>query len=170
MKYKVMAGTELYASLAALQKKANKYHLAAQKLAKSIGAERTATRSDRNIAGGIDAFQFPRGKEPDVLMWMRPDRHNNPNLFYPRFGKKYTDNQELHDKIAALPVLTIKEYNEVIGFESYFGGNFVHYRTYGLDIYKAYALVSVPGEKYKPISSDMVEILESEYLKLKKKK
>lgn len=169
MKFKVFKGTELYIQLVAIQKKADQCQQASQKLAKSIGAINVATRGN-NIAGGVDGFEFEPGKEPDLLMWMRPDRHNNKNLFYPRYGKKYTQNQELHDKIAALPVVKFNEYNAIIGFESQFGGNLVHYRCYGLKIHKDFALVSIgEGAKYTPNSADMIEILESEYKMLEKK-
>jgi hypothetical protein len=170
MKFKILKGTDLYYQLAAIQKKADQCVASSKKLAKSIGAINVETIRGRNIAGGIDAFEFPYGKEPDMLLWMRPDRHNNPRLFYPRYGKKYTMNQELHDKILALPVVTRDEYNDIIGFKSHFGGGLVHYVTYGLKIHKDFALVSISeGATYTPISKDMIEILESEYMLLEKK-
>lgn len=169
MKFKVLKGTKLYMQLVAIQKQADKCRRASQKLAKSIGATNVATRSGLNLAGGVAAFEFPCNKEPDAMFWMKPDRHNSPNLFYPRYGKKYTQNQELHDKIAALPVVTIAEYNAIIGFEKHWGANMTQYVTYGLSIHKDFALIKISeGAKYTPNSEDMVEILESEYQKLKK--
>lgn len=169
MKFKILKGTVLYEQLVAIQKRADKCLQASQKLAKSIGATNVATRDGRNLAGGVDAFEFPYGKDPDAMLWMKPDRHNSPRLFYPRSGKKYTQNQELHDKIDALPVVTIDEYNAIIGFERHWGSNLTHYVTYGLSIHKDFALIKISeGATYAPATEDMVEILESEYEKLKK--
>jgi len=173
MKFKILKGTELYTQLDAIQKKADQCHQASKKLAKSIGAIDTASRKNLTIAGGIDAFEFPYDKHPDLLMWMRPDRHNNPNLFYPRQGKKYDANKPLLEKIDALPKISRDEYNAIIGFVPSWGtlsGGLAHFKAYGLKIHKDFALVSISeGATYKPISGDMIEILESEYLALEKK-
>ncbi len=169
MKYKILKGTDLYNLLAAIQKKANDCHKASRKLAKSIGAIGTATTGTHKRAGGVDAFEFAYDKHPDKALWMQPDRHNNKNLFYPRSGKKYKANDDLHAKIKALPSITYEEYNGVIGFEPSWGNDLTRYKSYGLSIHEDFALVEVgEGSGYKPNSPDMREITVSEFNSLKK--
>jgi hypothetical protein len=171
MKFKVLKGTALYDQLAAIQKKANDCSKAAIKFAKSLGADAVFTHGRINAAGGIDAFRFEWGKDPDKLLWMQPDRHKTPRAFYPRSGKKYGANKELHEKIRALPVVTIEELNTIIGFKGHIGvegAGIVHYRTYGLDLFPNYAVISIPdGCGYKKSNKDMIEITTSEFNKLK---
>ena len=164
MKYKVLKGTELYTALKAIQKKCWDAVDAAKKLGESLGAKDVATRGN-DRAGGIDAFQF--SESPNKILWMQPDRHNNKDFYYPRYGKKYKENDSLHEQIKALPIVSFKEYNSVIGLNAQFVG-LTHYRSFGLHIYEEYALIEV-GEKckYKPLS-DMTEITVSQFNKLEK--
>lgn len=164
MKYKVLPHTELFLKLNELFERCLYANEAADKLAKSIGASDHATLG-RNRAGGIDAFQFARGKEPDKELWMQPDRHKNPDLFYPRNGKKYTANKELHEKIAALPTVSFDQYNAVIGFEKQWKG-FTQIRTYRLQRHEAFFLIDTTDEAdYTPVEG-MQEITVSEYKSL----
>ena len=168
MKFKVEKGTELFDKLVSVKDKMDKAQTAAEKLGKELGGEAVYSRRYINVAGGIDAIRFAYTTEPDKELWMKPDRHNSPRLFYPRSSKKANkQNQPIHDKIRALPVVTEDEYNDIIGFKYHWVG-LRNYRTYNLFIYDTYAIIETgEGADYKPIEG-MVEILESEYYKLKK--
>lgn len=167
MKYKVVKGTPLFDQLQALAQRCIDANAAADDLAKSLGAEASYSRATKNRAGGVDAFRFDYGKEPDPALWTQPDRHNNKQMFYPRAGKKYAVNQPLHDQIAALPIVSFQEFNEAIGFErQWVGLSLVHCYTLcpGRDV----VLIDTGDEAdYTPVEG-MQEILVSEFRALKK--
>lgn len=166
MKYKVNKSTELYKRLKEVWDKCDKCTEVATNLAISLGAIKVATRG-RNRSGGVDGFYFNYDNTPDKELWTQIDRHNNPRLFYPRHGKKYKVNESLHERIDALPVITFEEYNALIGFESQWAG-LTNYKSFGMHMGKDYILIEVATEcKYTPLP-DMVELLDSEYVKLKK--
>jgi hypothetical protein len=87
-------------------------------------------------------------------------------LFYPK-----ATNKALLRRISALPTLKPKELNEIVGFRGGMSvtstGDFVVHRAPGIEWKKDVILMEVPaGAKYTPPSKDIVEILESEYLRL----
>lgn len=167
MKFKVLKGTELYNKLKLIQKKCSAAQDAAQKLGKKLGGIEVYT-TGRDRAGGIDAIEFTYDNSPDKEFWMQPDRHNNKNLYYPRNNSKANKvNAWMHTAISELPIVTIDEFNKVIGFESQWV-SLINYKSYGLLIKKDYALIEL-GEKckYKPLP-DMIELTISEYTKLNK--
>ena len=169
MKFKVKKGTALYDSLCAVKLKCENATNAANELAKELGGTQAATRN-RNRAGGVDAIEFI-GIQPDKELWMQVDKKNNPTLFYPRSKKV---NVDLFEKMVDLPKVTYDEYNSIINFIPTFGSSdigegIVNFRSYGLIITSNYALIVIGnGSGYKPIT-DMIEITESEYNKLKPK-
>lgn len=170
MKFKILKGTDLYAKLKQLQEKATVCSQAAQNLAKEIGATHAYT-NNRNRAGGVQAFRFEYGKEPEKTLWLQPDRHNNKQLFYPRTGKAklLRANDELHQRIENLPLLTHDEYNNTIGFKVQCTSKLEWVSSYGLQINDDYALIEIhEGCKFEPLP-DMIEITVSEYNKLKQK-
>lgn len=173
MKFKIMKGTELYKELAALAKKCKECESAAHALAEKYGAEGAYSSSSGSTrAGGIAGFKFAKDRFPDKAFWMQVDRHNTPDAWYPRRGKKYSCNASIHHEIDALPQVSFDEYNKVIGFKSGFGCSsegISHFKSYGLNVYRGYALIVVPeGAEFKPPTKELIEIVESEYIKLKK--
>ena len=162
MKFKVLKGSPIFEKLEHMMSKIKSCWDASHELSESVGAKGVCTFGYHR-AGGIGAFQFAPDKFPSLELWKQTDprKYQYRDLFYPRSGKKYKQNDELHAKIAALPVVEKEEYNKVIGYE---GG---WLSSYGLKSGNGYFLIEIPEDSdYKPLE-DMIEILESEYRKLK---
>ena len=175
MKFKVQKGCTLYNTLEALIKKSMDCSKAARKLAKKYGATDIFTTGQRHRAGGIDAFRFEWGKDPDPALWRQVDKKNEPRAFMPRWGKKFSANATIWKEIEELPTISYEEWNKTIGFKPSFGMDsseqgFAHYKSFGLGVHfkKGYALVVLHNNaEYKP-KPGMTEILESEFVRLDK--
>lgn len=170
MKYKIYKGTNLYDAMVNLWEKRQECIKEADNLGKQIGATHIYTNG-RNAAGGIDAFRFEQGKEPPKELWMQQDRHNNRQLFYPRYGKKYKGNNELHEKIKALPVLTFDEVNYVIDFKTQFkptNSGIFHIKSYGYKIGDEFVLIEISEYADYVSKPDMIEITVTEFKELEK--
>lgn len=170
MKFKVLRGTLLFEKLVNIQTRCDEAVLAADELGEKLGGTHVYSRKRINVAGGIEAIRFSHGNEPDKELWLKPDRHNNPQLFFPRNSAKCKKlNSDVLKQINSLPVVSIKEINDVIEFKDHWVG-FSNFITYGLHIHKDYALIEVSEWcNYKPIT-DMIEIKISEFEELKAKK
>ena len=173
MKYKVLPGTALFDTLMAVQKKMIKANKAADKIAKEVGAEGCANASNK-IAGGILGFKFKIGgqKNSDKPGWKKLE--SGYTLWWFPLEKEKS-NKDLLQRIYELPTIDISELNTPLNFH---GGAVSHeggiawVKTPSVlfpDKKQAVILIGIhPGLKeYKPVDG-MIDILESEYNKLKK--
>ncbi len=133
----------------------------AAELAKELGAAHYS-KSQRGIGGGIEALDFPKSA-PDNYKKIGPKYQN---WYFPKASEK-----ETLKRIAELPVIDYKELNQTLGFK----GPQVVASENGLLMVSTPAIswndkdiiLSLPGEvKFSP-SNDVVEILESEYNRIK---
>ncbi len=167
MKYKILKGTDTFKKLKDVQTKMIVAGDASQKLCKELGGADAYTNG-QYAAGGIDAIGFD--KDPDVKVWCRAGKKWQ-NLWYPRSIKS---NKELLQKFRDLPKVELSEINDIVGFKSGFTGGdgvnvfMVHVKSVGLQFLSKMILMEVENKmKFKP-NKDMVEIKESEFLKLSK--
>lgn len=166
MYFKIESGSEVYNKLKELQKKCNdvKKQLTALPL---LVDEATGDvySSGEYLAGdvvGIVCKKKPEG-------WKQTGE-KHLNCYMPKVNKQ---NKEILDAIAAIPKVDAKELNSIVGFKapqtppSERGIVFV--KTVNISFAKNYILMSVTkGCKYKPLPG-IVEIVASEYEKLKPK-
>lgn len=162
MKFKVVKGTATFDNLMELKAKMCLVYKEAKKVVRELGG--TGHCSDHNAAwGGVDAIEFaerPAGWKIMGKAWQR--------LYYPKASER-----ELCKKLSALPTVSHKEINEIVKFNAPqtvcndAGMYFVN--CVGLTWGKDYVLMEVTeGAKYKA-PKDVVEILDSEFQKLKER-
>ena len=155
MYYKLEPGNATYEKVKETLKKCEKYDDEARALVKELGFERHG--SDLyGRAGGISCVEAdtkPEGYIKVGKTWQC--------LYYPK-----ASNKEVIKKIKALPVMSNEEFNNSIGFKSQFVG-LTHYRSFGIMKSGETYLIEIGDAcKYAP-AEGMVEILASEYKKLK---
>lgn len=160
MKYRIAKGTETYAKLAALYKLMEAARKAVFPVLDELGAKRYAPR--RGLAGGIMAVEFRTPPEG----WKRIGKPGQ-DLYAPKVS-----NKEMVERLKALPVLKYEELNSIVGFKQGTtvdedSGSFVQYRCPGMYMVKDAVLLDTGNAKYTPPNADIVEILESEYRRLK---
>lgn len=161
MKFKVHKGTETFDKLKELHDRMIFAGNAAKELVSQLGGKRYAS-SNRGIYGGIDAIEFD--VKPDGY---KPVGKKYQSLFYPK-----ASNKEILKLINQLPIIKREELNIILNFKGpqavtiddgiywvnapdvVFGDHF-------------YLFNVVTSVEYNP-PADAVEILESEYDKLKK--
>ncbi|UOR06272.1 hypothetical protein MUN82_04050 [Hymenobacter aerilatus] len=160
MKFKIVKGTALFEKLSELQAKCTECNKAARALADQQGANGFA--SGRNmIAGGIAALCFDDKPEGYRLL-------QQPNYYYPKVTKA---NRPLHDAIAALPTVGNDDLNGLLNykFQTVCDGDKMYWASRpGVIWGEEQILVDTGKAKYEPVA-DMIEILESEYLRLQGK-
>ncbi len=160
MKYRIAKGTETYAKLAALYKRMDAARKAVFPVLDELGAKRYAPC--RGLAGGIMAVEFRTPPEG----WKRAGKPGQ-DLYEPKMS-----NKEMRERLKALPVLKYEELNTIVGFKEGTSvdedsGSFVQHRCPGMYMGKDAVLLDTGYAKYKPANADIVEILESEYRRLK---
>lgn len=107
MYFKILEGTATYDLLLAFQEKIKECKAAAKAFSDEQGA--TAYAGKRGtVGGGIGALCFDSKPEGYKLV-------QAPNYYYPKSIKA---NNALHDVIAALPTVTNKELNAIVGYKA----------------------------------------------------
>jgi hypothetical protein len=159
MKFKVLEGTQTFDNFKTFFENSKRVNKQALDLAYKLGFEEFVTA--REVSGGISAFVSKEKRDGYKQVYKK---HGN-NFWFPKSTK---ENKELINEINNLPVITIDEFNSIIGFEPEFiGDKFI--RRYSLsfsEIGNCYMVDTGIAKDYKP-NSDMIEILESEYNKLR---
>jgi hypothetical protein len=161
MYFKIEKGTKTFDKLHAMAVEMIRCNNEALELVKELGFSRFAPDRD-SVAGGVGVIGLVgKEKKPDNYKWYNV---SSDNYIIPK-----KNNKEDRAKIDALPKVSKKEYNAVLGFEpqvieekgSYTG-------HYGFKNKVDFFLISmVEGVKFEP-NEDMVEIVYSEYEKLSK--
>lgn len=165
MKFKVVKGTKLFDQLVDVQKEIRRVNGEARKLVESLGYKKYWPSSE--LAGGIVAIHCPTGKPEGWAVFWKDEKH----CYMPAKNKK--ENKELWAKINALPVLEYSYLNDLLDYKplTHRTDNRVSFGP-GIQWEKDYVLLEFAdyvAAKYKPVK-DMIEILESEYVKLSKLK
>lgn len=162
MKYKIKKGTETFKKLVILQQHIKEVESEAFKIVESLGATKYC-KAFNKLAGGISAIRLE--KKPEGFKNVDKDWRM---LFYPK-----ASNKKVCKEIESLPTIKYDELNNIIGFEApqtvscERGIGWVN--TVGLIFGKDFMLLDVEnGCVFKP-NKDTIEILESEYQKLKSK-
>lgn len=160
MKFKIDKGTETYQKITVLNDRINQVRHQIKDLNEEVGAEGAMTSSS-HLAGFIAGFKFPQ----------KPDGWKSASKSYPIFfPKSIRKNTPLLERIAAIELIDFKVLNEIVGFkpQTYCEGSTVKFiKSVGYALRDDYCLLSVSERaKFTP-NADMVEILESEYLRLK---
>lgn len=150
MKFKVEKGTKTYENLLELFAKIENYNSKTRELVESLGFEEFGIAM-RGRAGGLSCIRSMKKPEGFKIVG-KPSM----NLYMPK-----ASNKELWDKIEALPILSIDEYNEAIGFQQQFKG-LNHIRSYGCQFINGVFLIDTGDADYSPVDG-VIEILESEY-------
>lgn len=165
MKFKVLPGGAIYNNLRLFSKKVDSVRVEARKLCKELGGE-TFAADGRFLAGGISGIVF--NAKPDG--W-RVVGDSYRKLFFPKINKQ---NKAILAKIDLLPKINSKELNSIVSFE---GPQTIERNDGGHGMYwvecpkvffgEKYILIDVSeGCTYKP-PVGVIEILESEFIKLK---
>lgn len=155
MYYKIEEGTETFRKLAELSIKMKEVSETTRALVKKLGGSNRYFLGNRAVAGGIQGIRL--NEKPEN--W----RKVQDNFYFPKSCKQ---NKEILDEIKALPIVSYEEYNETVGFEEHFVG-LTHYRAPGIMFGKKYHLMETSDECDYTAPSDCIEILASEYKKLK---
>lgn len=163
MKFKILKGTETFEKLTALYKRMLKADRARNPILDELGSKRFAPV--RGLAGGILAVEF--GKPP--AGWKRIGKPWQ-NLYEPT-----VKNKEMIAKLKALPVLKYDELNAIVGFKEVDhmddeAGTWTRIRCPGVRWKKEVILMDTGRAKYTPPNADIIEILESEYVRLSEEK
>jgi hypothetical protein len=162
MKFKILPKTEAYDRLMDLKKRMIAVNEEAGKLVEELGGSEYCNK--QHVAfGGIAAIKFaekPKGWRIVGKTWQ--------NLYFPKASEK-----QLLQKISNLPVIEYEEINNIVKFKAPQTVSHENHLAWvscvGLIWGKNYILISVaPGAKYEP-PKDIIEIVESEYEKLKLK-
>ncbi len=160
MYYRIDKGTDTFQKLSALWEKITAAHDAAKEIVEELGVKYYA-RASHALAGGISAIQFFEKPEG----WVKVGRKNQ-SAYMPNAKR----NKEIYDRIHALPVVHHKEMNDITGYQTQTytkGDGIVFSHTNGLFYSKDCFLIEVDNEaKFTP-NQDMVEIVTSEFMKLK---
>lgn len=155
MYYKLEPGSETYEKVRAILIKCRECQEKAEQLVKKLGFERFGF-SMHDRTGGISCVESQTKPEGYVSVGKRWQ-----NLYYPS-----ARNKEVIQQFRELPTVSFEEFNASIGFEIQFVGLTQH-RSFGVDELGEIFLITVSDDcKYTP-APGMVEILASEYKKLK---
>ncbi len=162
MYFKVLHGTDTEVKLRELKVRIDKCDDAALALAKELGGDQIGTSNHSDcLAGEIEAIHFKEA--PPKELWRKVGES------YQMFFMPKVKNKSALGKIAALDKVRDSELNDLVGFPKglqVVGLSII--RRVGVSFGKTILIESSAGIKMKP-PADMVEILESEYEKLKPK-
>lgn len=164
MKYKVEKGTPLFDAFDDVYTLIKYCNTKALELSESLGFKEFGSNTSE-IAGGIYCFYSEEKKEGYKTVG-KPYQ----NLIFPK-----AQNKELLLKIAELPVVKLEQYNELISFKQRFSSDergLIHIRSFGSQISNCgnYYLLDIDPKSDFEIKEGMIEILESEYIRLSNKK
>lgn len=159
MKIKVVKGSEVFDKLTALIERCQECNKAVKVVADELGAKRILTHSFYR-AGGVTGFMLAE----------KPEGWKNTGLYGYYFPKSIKANRVLLDRIAALPSVNNKEFNEVIGYQNQTvttaEGNWMMARSYGLfgGVGLGVHLIELSDGAKFDLLPGMEEIKTSEYL------
>lgn len=164
MKFKILKGTETFQKLTDLKSEMNRCNSEASSLSKSLGGCIKGTHLGKGygcISGGLAG----------IKMETKPDGWKNASTQYygfyiPKINKA---NKHLLDRIELLPTVRHEDLNAIVGFEMQSSGR-RWFNCPGVHWTKEYVLLEVDNECDFTPNCDMIEILESEYVKLIGKK
>lgn len=161
MKFKILKGTKTFHKLKDLKAKMQKCNIQAADLSKELGGSTDGTYLGKGydcISGGLSGIKM----ETKPNGWKNASKKYE-GFYIPKINKA---NQELLDRIEALETVKYEDLNAVVGFEMQARG-MRWFNCPGVHWTKEYVLLDVQNEcEFNP-NSDMIEILESEYMKLK---
>lgn len=168
MYIRINKGTPTFEKLEELLKKMKVVHDVRNKFLDKVGAEKFVP-GYWTLAGGIASIYFD--KQPEG--WARAGNKGD-NLYVP---KKRKSNKELIEEMEKLPRVKYEELNSIVGFKQQErpnpdrpGRGFIKTLCPRMFYRKDYHLMEIEkGLKFK-LNEDMVEILESEFIKLEKAK
>lgn len=167
MKYKVLKGTDLFDKLWSIQKKMQSCQDEAQKIVNTIPEADGSSKRSHCLAGGIAAFHFKKGWTNAPDGWRKMEK-GWTQWFMPKSSDK--KNKELLKKISELPVLGYEIINDLLNFHFYVTEELQVWHCPIVEWRSKYVLIEVPNDKkYKPLDG-MIEIMDSEYIKLSKAK
>jgi len=158
MKFKVLKGTELFQKFIDARAEMQRCEHAALDVMHEVGAK--YVRGDFwAVAGGISAFGFEGDKKPEGWAIAYKDSDKD---FFPARNRKA--NKELLDKIKALPMYKIEDFNEIMDYD--YGDHDTNRISFHpvVNWEKEYVLISIASQysRYKPVEG-MIEITTSEY-------
>lgn len=164
MKFKIAKTTETFKKLAEFKKQVESVNTQAGKLSKELGGTGRYCKKIHRLAGGVSGIEFKQKPEGFKVVG-----EPYQNLYYPKVTNKTACKQ-----IEALPTLEYNALNSIIGFKSpqtvSADRGIVWINAPSVIWGKNEMLLDIEsGCKYTPPSKDIVEILESEYEKLKNK-
>lgn len=162
MKYKIEKGTPVYDQMDALWKEASRCHDASYELAGEFGTTKIA-RSRKNVAGGIAAFQLDKKPEGWKMVGKKEQR-----LYFPKANLK-----ELIKRINDLPVITDEQVCAILNFKPQTvstEGGIAFLTVPTIELKDSVFLIDLPIYAKWDVPEGVVEILESEYLKLSETK
>jgi hypothetical protein len=162
MYYKISKGTETFKKLMELKKKVEGVNKQANAAVGKLNGQRYA-KAQGKLAGGISAIEYkekPDGWKQVGNTWQ--------NLYAPKSTTKAA-----WEIINVLPTIEYDELNKIVNFKApqtvSSDGGIAWVSTVGIAWGDKQILMEVTtGCKYKPLP-DIVEIVESEYMKLKPK-
>lgn len=167
MKFKILNGTALFVALLELKTKIDSANDERDKLVKELGFEDVGT-SGRYLAGGIQAIHIPHHKDVPADWKRLGDKYSD--FYMPKASGK--DNKALWKKIEALPVVQNEELNKLLKYSSgaFSRGSGIGWaRRPAIAFGKTVIVVDTGELKIKKPADGMIEILDSEYDKLKSK-
>lgn len=160
--YKIAKGTDLFNTLTDLVQKRNEYRKAMREFAAELGGYDFMLWEYSGKMAGINFHQQPEG-------WVHVDPGKKyQKLYRPKLSglpkELRVKNREIDNRMKDLPGIGRCEFNNVLGYDSIFGGPGLHWGD-------EFILTNVPvggliGD-YTPLP-DMEEILYSEYERLNK--
>jgi len=157
MYFKTEKGSETFDKLDNVWRKINDFDKQANDLVIELGYTKYG-RSNIGIGGGISCIYSktkPEGFKTVGKIYQ--------NLIYPK-----ASNKKLLKRFKELPIVSLDEYNDAIGFKPQFKG-LTHYKNYGSKRVGELFIVEVPDNCNFQPPLGMVEILNSEYKALKEK-
>jgi len=167
MKYKVVKGTKLFDELWSIQKQMQSCHDEVKKIADTIPEADGFSKRSHCLAGGIAAFHFKEYSMGAPDGWRKMEKGFTP-WFMPKSSDKR--NKELLSRISKLPVIDYEAINDLLGFNFHITGEMQIWYAPIVEWRKKYVLIEMPSDrKYKP-KDGMIEILDSEFIKLSKAK
>ena len=156
MYFKIEKGTNTHNSLEELFEKINKCNLESISFVEKLGYKKHGKKHGV-IAGGISCIESENKPEGFKTVGKK-----HQNLIFPKAG-----NKKLLAQINNLPTVSFKEFNDAIGFKSQFVG-LTHHRACGCDKQAEIYLIEVDDRCIYTPKKDMIEILASEFIQLKK--
>lgn len=172
MKFKVLAGTELFNNLLVIKEEIDSVRAASKKIWEKIEGCEGISENNHHLAGGIRAFSFKQYmSKKDCLDGWRLLEKGYSHWAFPKSSDK--SNKQLLADIAALPVVESDRLKELLKYGNYgycSGGGLGFSSVPGIGWFDGYILIQCPESiEYTPVEG-MIEITVSEFNKLNKEK